>query len=148
MTIDPAQVIDPAPGSFYAPEAPTVIPADPTPVPAPAVPAAAQQEPPSAPQAAPVDTDEAAGLPTGMEVLDSLTHFDEIAIKAAFRTSLAGMDDDEMAQLRALYFVTLRRGGMDDESARRAAQTARWGDVKSKFRRPSADADEVSRPEA
>ena len=147
MTIDPAQVIDPAPGSFYAPEAPTVIPAAPTPAPALAVPAAAQQEPLEAiPAPAPVDTDEADELPTGMEVLDSLTHFDELAIKRAFREALSGMD--ETTTVRAMWFTVLRRAGVDDQNALDTVLKARWGDVKAQFRVETDDGDEVSRPEA
>jgi hypothetical protein len=58
---------------------------------------------------------------TAEEVLDSLSGFDEMAIKQHFGATLAELTKDETMLGRALVFVVKRRDGASDDTARNDA---------------------------
>jgi hypothetical protein len=99
--------------------------------------------PPTQPPAAAVPAEPAAedpaNLPTAVEVVDSLTGFDQIAVKRSFGEAVDDMDDTVL--MRALWFVLQRRANVDDANAFQNAMRAPWGEVKAQFRRlePAAD---------
>lgn len=58
---------------------------------------------------------------TAEEILDSLTGFDEMAIKQHFGATVGELTKDETMLGRALVFVAKRREGLADDDARNAA---------------------------
>lgn len=83
---------------------------------------------------------------TGQEMTDSLTGFDELAIKGAFKVTLKDVNTDPVLLLRALVFVDKRRReGLNDKQAYQAAMEMRLGDVQVYFApepEPEFDPDE------
>lgn len=95
-----------------------------------------------------LDTDTAVGCEQSAdEFADTLTGFDEIAIKKAFGIPFSSLAPDEKGSrgdafqfLRCLIFVHRRRQGDNDITAYNAAQNLVMGDVVHYF----ADEDEES----
>jgi len=80
--------------------------------------------------------------PTLKEVSQSLTGFDEIAIKQKFSTSLAQLSQDDATQFaRALAFVLERRDGKNDAEAYHIVQTDTLAKINARFREEDAEAD-------
>lgn len=80
------------------------------------------------------------------EVADSLTGFDEIAIKKAFGVPFSALAPNEKGQggdvfqfLRSLVFVNLRREGENDVAAYTGAQQMTTGEVNGYFAEESAE---------
>lgn len=76
---------------------------------------------------------------TLQETYDSLTGFDEIAIRQQFRTPISALVDQEtgdmMLQARALMFVELRRSEqLADPTAYNRVMATPWADVRGYFR--------------
>lgn len=85
--------------------------------------------------------------PTPKEVSDSLTGFDEIAIKQKFGDPLKKLADDDQTQfLRALVFVIRRRDGKPDSEAFHIAQSITLGAISDEFRGEDAEADFGEQP--
>lgn len=87
--------------------------------------------------------------PTPQEVAESLTGFDEIAIKQKFGMALKPLGDEDQTQfLRALVFVLRRRDGKQDAEAFHLAQAATLSEVSAQFQQPGeeAEADFVEPP--
>lgn len=77
--------------------------------------------------------------PTPQEVAESLTGFDEIAIKQKFGMALKPLGDEDQTQfLRALVFVLRRRDGKQDAEAFHLAQSATLAEVSEEFQQPGA----------
>jgi hypothetical protein len=76
---------------------------------------------------------------TAEEVLDSLTGFDEMAIKQHFGQTVAGLTKDETMLGRALVFVLKRRDGLVDDDARNAALEMSLKGVTSYFAEDSEE---------
>lgn len=73
------------------------------------------------------------------DLADSLTGFDEIAIKQAFKQTVAQLADDPGQLIRALIFVHRRREGDNDVTAWNAAQAMPARDALDYF--PDEDED-------
>jgi hypothetical protein len=80
------------------------------------------------------------------ELADSLTGFDEIAIRKAFGATFASLSPNEKGEggdvfqfLRALVFVHRKREGDNDITAFNAAQGLTTGEVNSYFAEESAE---------
>lgn len=89
--------------------------------------------------------------PTPQEASESLTGFDEIAIKQKFGSPLKQLGDEDPTQfLRALVFVLRRRDGKADAEAFHLAQSMTLADVSAEFTNPTveeqAEADFVEPP--
>lgn len=89
--------------------------------------------------------------PTPQEVAESLTGFDEIAIKQKFGSPLKQLGDEDQTQfLRALVFVLRRRDEKKDAEAYHIAQSMTLGEVSAEFTNPTeeeqAEADFVEQP--
>lgn len=85
--------------------------------------------------------------PTPKEVSESLTGFDEIAVKQKFGappTTLA--QEDQTQFMRALVFVLRRRDGKTDPEAFHLAQTMTIGELAEAFSLEDAEADFVEPP--
>lgn len=83
---------------------------------------------------------------TTEELADSLTGFDEIAIKKAFGATLSELSPDQKGQggdvfqfLRALIFVHRRREGENDITAFNTAQNLRTAELNGYFAEESAE---------
>jgi hypothetical protein len=94
----------------------------------------------------------AAKKPTPTEVSESLTGFDEIAIKQKFGVPIRKLAEEDQTQfLRALVFTLFRRDGQADPAAHHAAQSLTLTEVTEKFMIPKtkaqkADADFDEQP--
>lgn len=85
--------------------------------------------------------------PTPQEVSESLTGFDEIAIKQKFGDTLKRLGDDDQTQfLRALVFVLRRRDDKSDAEAYHLAQSLTLGEVADEFSQDDAEADFGKQP--
>lgn len=80
------------------------------------------------------------------ELADSLTGFDEIAIKKAFGVPFSalapneqGLGGDVFQFLRSLIFVHRRREGENDVTAYNTAQSLKTGEVNAYFAEESAE---------
>lgn len=89
--------------------------------------------------------EEARPLVDAEEVAKSLTGFDEIAIRQAFKADLSDMGETTM--MRATWFIVRRREGALDVEAFREAMTMTLGDLMPRFYRPDRK-DGEHRPEA
>lgn len=78
-------------------------------------------------------------------VARSLTGFDEIAIRQAFKADLSEMAETTM--MRATWFIVRRREGALDVEAFREAMTMTLGDLMPLFRRPDKDKAGDTHPE-
>lgn len=83
---------------------------------------------------------------TTEELADSLTGFDEIAIKKAFGVPISALSPDQKGQggdvfqfLRALIFVHRRREGENDITAYNSAQNLRTAELNAYFADESAE---------
>jgi hypothetical protein len=87
---------------------------------------------------------------TQQQTYDSLTGFDEIAIRQQFRTPISALVDedtgDKMLTARALMFVELRRTGVPDAEAHQGAMSAPWSTVRDYFAAEAAPADQGGDP--
>lgn len=86
---------------------------------------------------------------TADEVVDSLTGFDEIAIRNAFGMDILKSGEDQPAtMLRSLAFVLNRREGMTDSDAKNAALSMTLGEVNALFEEDEDEAvpDDPSTP--
>ena len=102
---------------------------------------AAEVPSPTVPSAEPVEVAAAPTL-TVSDVVDSLTGFDEVAIKIAYKGDLSSLDPTTLT--RALKFVLLRRAGVDDRSAFGQVMAMTLAQVKASFLdEPDEDDDEV-----
>lgn len=70
---------------------------------------------------------------TAEEVADSLTGFDEMAIKQHFGSTLTKLAEDQSMLARALVFVLKRRDGANDDDARNDALGMALKEVMSHF---------------
>ena len=71
---------------------------------------------------------------TAEEFLDSLTGFDEMAIKKAFGDTITNLSsNDQMMFARALVFIAKRREGLADGPAKNAALEMTFGEVTRYF---------------
>lgn len=72
---------------------------------------------------------------TLQETYDSLSGFDEIAIRREFRETVAQLVDgeDRTRMQRALVFIDLRRGGATDAEAYEQAMGAPWAEIRDYF---------------
>lgn len=77
--------------------------------------------------------------PTGREFYDSLTGFDEIAIRKAFGVTVTALGDEKAPTgdptmfARSLRFVAFRREGLSDAEAKEAVLALPWRDVDGYF---------------
>lgn len=79
---------------------------------------------------------------TASMVSESLTGFDEIAIKQHFGATIRGLTQDDPTQyLRALVFVLERRAGKKDPEAYHVAQSMSLIEVKDRLPMAADDAD-------
>lgn len=82
---------------------------------------------------------------TPTEATESLTGFDEIAIKQRFGTPVGLLGQQDPTQyMRALAFVIYRRDGKPDAEAYQMAQDARIGDLNDMFASPKKKDDPES----
>jgi hypothetical protein len=70
---------------------------------------------------------------TAEEVLESLTGFDEMAIKQHFGSTVSDLAGDQTMLGRGLVFVLKRRDGLNDDDARNAALGMPLKDITSYF---------------
>lgn len=76
---------------------------------------------------------------TAEEVLDSLTGFDEMAIKQHFGAPISDLSNDQSMLARALVFVLKRRDGSTDDDARNLVLGMSLKDVLGYFSEESAE---------
>lgn len=82
---------------------------------------------------------------TAEEVADSLTGFDEMAIKQHFGSTLTNLAADQSMLARALVFVLKRRDGATDDDARNDVLGMALKDVTAHF---AAESDESGKDES
>lgn len=88
---------------------------------------------------------EAAERPGAQDMFNSLTGFEEIAIKRQFGVPISTLsgtkkhDGEPMQFLRALVFAAERRAGATDAAAFETAQNMALGDVMAYFPDPAPD---------
>lgn len=72
---------------------------------------------------------------TIQEMAESLTGYDELAIKKEFRLTVSALvnDGDTIASMRAYVFVHQRRQGLKDSEAYAAAMEMRQADILAYF---------------
>lgn len=71
---------------------------------------------------------------TADAMFDSLTGYDEIAVRKSFDANVVNLSQTDPLQfLRALVFVAERRGGLKDAAALKAAQTLTLGETADYF---------------
>lgn len=70
---------------------------------------------------------------------ESLTGFEEIAIRQFFRTKLEDLAEDSTMMMRALLFVVYKRDGMKDADAFQTAMHESLSSVVEKFERSNED---------
>lgn len=81
-------------------------------------------------------------LPTQKEVWQSMTHFDEIAVRKAFGVDSGKLGTDQPVTFtRCLVFTLLRRRGIDDFKARKTVFEHTNGELQAYFRPASKDGD-------
>jgi hypothetical protein len=78
--------------------------------------------------------------PTVVEVVRSLTGFDELAIEAKFRAQVSDLEGTKL--MRVLVFTLERRAGNDDKAAYGTAMRLTLGDIDEAFSKPVALEDE------
>lgn len=84
---------------------------------------------------------------TANEVSESLTGFDEIAIKQQFGGTIRTLTQEDPTQyMRALVFVLERRGGKKDAEAYHVAQSMSLIEVKDRLPQEDANADFDEQP--
>lgn len=87
---------------------------------------------------------------TTQETYDSLTGFDEIAIRREFRQTVGQLVDektgDPTQMQRALYFIELRRAGTPDAEAYDLAMGAPWSTVRDYFRNTEESGEDAAAP--
>lgn len=76
---------------------------------------------------------------TAEEVLDSLTGFDEMAIKQHFGSPISDLASDQSMLARALVFVLRRRDGNSDDDARNQVLGMSLKEVLGYFSEESAE---------
>lgn len=76
---------------------------------------------------------------TAEEVLDSLTGFDEMAIKQHFGAPISDLASDQSMLARALVFVLRRRDGSADDDARNQVLGMSLKEVLGYFSEESAE---------
>jgi len=79
-------------------------------------------------------------LPTVEEMAESLTGFDELAIEARFGKSVT--DLSPTISMRAMTFITNRRGGMNDKDAYRESMEPTLKMITAMFRGADQDGDQ------
>ena len=76
---------------------------------------------------------------TAEEVLDSLTGFDEMAIKQHFGAPISDLATDQSMLARALVFVLRRRDGNSDDDARNQVLAMSLKEILGFFSEESAE---------
>lgn len=84
---------------------------------------------------------------TANEISESLTGFDEIAIKQHFGGTIRDLSKEDPTQyMRSLVFIIERRGGKKDPDAYHAAQSMSLAEIGSRFGDSNADEDFDEQP--
>ena len=79
------------------------------------------------------ETEETEALIDIEEMVDSLTGFDQIAIRQRFNERFDSLAEDPIMLTRGIYFVQLRRDGEKDADAFNQAMTIPFGELQGKF---------------